>query len=41
MPVVNPHAAGIDVGSKEHYVTIGQGLNQVKVLGSMPKTFTT
>lgn len=29
MPVVNEHAAGIDVGSKEHYVAIGQGLEDV------------
>ena len=33
MPLVNPHAAGIDVGSKEHYVAIGQGVDQVKSFG--------
>lgn len=25
MPVVNPHAAGIDVGSRSHFVATGQG----------------
>lgn len=24
LPIVNPHAAGIDIGSKEHFVAIGQ-----------------
>ncbi len=33
MKVVNPHAAGIDVGSKEHYVAIGQGVDQVQRFG--------
>lgn len=33
MKIVNAHAAGIDVGSKEHYVAIGQGLDQVRSFG--------
>ncbi|MCH2218430.1 MAG: IS110 family transposase [Flavobacteriales bacterium] len=33
MKVINPHAAGIDVGSREHFVSIGQGLEDVKSFG--------
>lgn len=33
MEVVNPHAAGIDVGSRSHFVAVGQGENQVKEFG--------
>ena len=33
MPVLNLHAAGIDVGSREHYVAIGQGKEHVKTFG--------
>jgi len=33
MKVVHAHAAGIDVGSKSHYVAIGQGVDQVKQFG--------
>ena len=33
MKIVNPHAAGIDIGSKEHFVAIGQGVDQVKSFG--------
>ena len=33
MPVLNPHAGGIDVGSREHYVATGQGKANVKVFG--------
>ncbi len=33
MSVINPNAAGIDVGSREHYVAIGQGENDVKSFG--------
>jgi transposase len=33
MPVLNAHAAGIDVGSREHYVAIGQGREHVKKFG--------
>ena len=31
MPVVNPHASGIDIGSKEHYVCVAQ--DNVKAFG--------
>lgn len=24
MPVINPHAAGIDVGSRSHFLAVGQ-----------------
>ena len=30
MLIVNPYAAGIDVGSKSHYVAVGQGDDQIK-----------
>lgn len=30
MSIINPYAAGIDVGSKSHYVAIGQENNQVR-----------
>jgi len=33
MPVLNEHAAGIDIGSREHYVAIGQGKEHVKRFG--------
>lgn len=33
MDVINPNAAGIDVGSRSHYVAVGQDLNQVKEFG--------
>jgi len=33
MPIINPNAAGIDVGSREHYVGIGQGKDHVKKFG--------
>lgn len=38
MDVVNFNAAGIDVGSRSHFVAIGQELEDVKELGSMHKT---
>ena len=31
--VVNPHAAGIDIGSRSHFVSIGQQPDQVKEFG--------
>ena len=37
MPVLNAHAAGIDVGSREHYVAIGQGKEHVKKFGVYTK----
>lgn len=33
MSVVNPHAAGIDVGSKSHFVSVGQQKEDVKEFG--------
>lgn len=33
MKVINPHCAGIDVGSKSHYVAIGQSVTEVKEFG--------
>jgi transposase len=33
MQVVNPHAAGIDVGSRSHFVAIGQGSGDVREFG--------
>lgn len=42
MPVIHPHAAGIDVGSKEHYVcvpedAVGQGQLPVRSFGAFTK----
>ena len=33
MKVINHNCAGIDVGSRSHFVAIGQGLDQVKEFG--------
>lgn len=33
MRIVHPNAAGIDIGSRSHYVAIGQGLEDVKEFG--------
>lgn len=33
MEVVNPNAAGIDVGSRSHFVAIGQGKEEIKEFG--------
>ncbi|HEU0144017.1 MAG TPA: IS110 family transposase, partial [Nitrososphaera sp.] len=33
LEVVNPNAAGIDVGSKSHFVAVGQTKNDVKEFG--------
>jgi len=33
MEIVNPHAAGIDVGSRSHYVAVGQSKEDVRVFG--------
>jgi len=33
MDVINPHCAGIDVGSRSHFVAIGQQLSDVKEFG--------
>lgn len=33
LEIVNPNAAGIDIGSRSHFVSIGQGENEVKEFG--------
>jgi transposase len=33
MEIVNPRAAGIDVGSRSHWVAVGQGANQFREFG--------
>jgi hypothetical protein len=33
LPVVNPHAAGIDIGSREHWVAIDQNKGNVQSFG--------
>lgn len=33
MDVIHPKAAGIDVGSKSHFIAIGQGIDEVKEVG--------
>jgi len=33
MQIVNPHAAGIDVGSRTHWVAVGQGEKDIKEFG--------
>lgn len=33
LEIINPHAAGIDVGSRSHYVAIGQDKDDVKEFG--------
>ena len=33
MDIVNPHAAGIDIGSRSHWVAVGQGENQFREFG--------
>lgn len=33
MPIINPNAAGIDIGSRFHVVSIGQGSDDVKTFG--------
>lgn len=33
MPIIHSHAAGIDVGSKQHYVSVGQSKEQVRSFG--------
>ena len=34
MPIVNPNAAGVDVGGKFHLVAIGQSLDEVRQFGA-------
>ena len=33
MEVVNPNAAGIDIGSRSHFVAVGQGEADVREFG--------
>jgi putative effector of murein hydrolase len=33
MDIIHPHAAGIDVGSRSHFVAIGQAKEDVKEFG--------
>ena len=33
MPIINAKAAGIDVGSRSHFVGVGQGKDQVREFG--------
>lgn len=33
MDIINPHCAGIDIGSRSHYVAVGQALEDVKEFG--------
>lgn len=33
MEIINPHCAGIDIGSRSHFVAVGQGIEDVKEFG--------
>lgn len=33
MEIINPHAAGIDIGSRSHFVAVGQALDDVEEFG--------
>lgn len=33
MDIINPHCAGIDIGSRSHFVAVGQELEDVKEFG--------
>ena len=33
MEIVNPYAAGIDIGSRSHFVAVGQGSDDVREFG--------
>jgi transposase len=33
MPIVNPNAAGMDVGRRSHFVAVGQGTDDVREFG--------
>lgn len=33
MDIINPHCAGIDIGSRSHFVAVGQGDDEVKEFG--------
>jgi transposase len=36
MDVINPHCGGIDIGSRSHFVAIGQGEKDVREFGVYP-----
>ena len=33
LDIINPNCAGIDIGSKSHFVAVGQALEDVKEFG--------
>jgi len=33
MDIINPHCAGIDIGSRSHFVAVGQGDDEVSEFG--------
>ena len=35
MQIINPHCAGIDIGSRSHFVAVGQELSDVKEMRSI------
>ena len=37
LPIINQNACGIDVGSRTHYVAIGQGHEEVRSFGVYTK----
>ncbi len=41
MDIINPHCAGIDIGSRSHFVAIGQELTDVKEFGVYADDLTT
>ena len=41
MDIINPRCAGIDIGSRSHFVAIGQQLTDVKEFGVIANDLTT
>ncbi len=39
MDVINTHCAGIDIGSRSHFVAVGQALEDVKEFVCMQKIY--
>lgn len=33
MDIINPHAAGVDIGSRSHWVSIGQSDKEIREFG--------
>lgn len=33
MDIINPHAAGVDIGSRSHWVSIGQSEKEIREFG--------